>query len=168
MIKKKICLLGTEGAGKSSLANRFANDSFSEDYKRTIGVKLFNKIIECEGQEVSFIVWDMQGGSELYKQQSYYYEGAFAHLILGDSSDQKSVEEVPIFHKESRATNSDAMVFLCLSKIDLESYAALDQDILNMKKEHEFTDVFKTSSKANNGIDEMFQTLAMKAINNKV
>ncbi len=41
----KIILLGDGAVGKTSIANRFAEDKFSQNYKQTVGVDFFIKRI---------------------------------------------------------------------------------------------------------------------------
>lgn len=43
MIKKKICLLGTFGVGKTSLIRKYVQNIFSDEYITTIGVKIEKK-----------------------------------------------------------------------------------------------------------------------------
>jgi len=43
-VSKKIVLLGHFGVGKSSLIKRFVENTFSEDYKVTIGEHIFKKM----------------------------------------------------------------------------------------------------------------------------
>jgi Ras-related protein Rab-28 len=49
----KVIILGDGAVGKSSICTRFANETFSQTYKQTIGVDFFIKKINlprtCEG-----------------------------------------------------------------------------------------------------------------------
>jgi GTPase SAR1 family protein len=40
MIKKKICMVGLYGVGKTSLVKRYVDSIFDERYHTTIGVKI--------------------------------------------------------------------------------------------------------------------------------
>jgi Ras-related protein Rab-28 len=44
----KIILLGDGAVGKTSLATRFTEDKFSQNYKQTIGVDFFMKRINLQ------------------------------------------------------------------------------------------------------------------------
>ena len=44
-IKRKICLLGTPGVGKTSLINRYVSNIFGDEYLSTIGTKVTKKSI---------------------------------------------------------------------------------------------------------------------------
>jgi len=47
MLKKKICMLGSYGVGKTSLVARFVN-SFTDKYQTTIGVKIDKKVLQVD------------------------------------------------------------------------------------------------------------------------
>ena len=53
MIKKKICMLGSFAVGKTSLVQRYVNSIFSEKYHTTIGVKIDQKIIQYNHEDVN-------------------------------------------------------------------------------------------------------------------
>ena len=46
MIKRKICLLGAPGVGKTSLVARFVKSIFSEKYQATVGAKVDKKTVQ--------------------------------------------------------------------------------------------------------------------------
>ena len=164
MIKKKICLLGDEGAGKTSLASRFADESFSDHYKSTVGVKLFTKDVFYKDEEVRFVVWDMRGGVDFYKQNSYYYNGAFAHIVLADCSSAESIKNIPLYYEESRSNYLSSQAILCLSKIDLEKVSSLESDLDMIQQSCKFHSTYETSAKLGTGVREMFESLAKLAI----
>jgi len=167
LIKKKICLLGNEGAGKSSLANRFATDSFSEDYKSTIGVKLFTKLLEIDSQQVKLVIWDMKGGSDSYSNNSYYYNGAFAHILLSDISSEECLKSLPAYYKTSKDNYLSSPCYLCFSKTDLEPHKNIESYRNTFEKEMNFTDTFYTSAKEGTGVSNMFAEIAKKAIDSQ-
>ena len=48
MQKKKICLLGSYGVGKTSLVARFVHSMFADKYHTTVGVKIDKKVLAVE------------------------------------------------------------------------------------------------------------------------
>ena len=51
MQKKKICLLGSYGVGKTSLVARFVHSMFADKYHTTVGVKIDKKVLTVDGEE---------------------------------------------------------------------------------------------------------------------
>ncbi|MDT0558499.1 Rab family GTPase [Ichthyenterobacterium sp. W332] len=84
---KKIVLLGHFGVGKSSLIRRFIENIFSEDYKVTIGVHISKKKVEIsENEDVSLIIWDLEGQDDIKKTRSSYLLGSHAFIYVFDLS----------------------------------------------------------------------------------
>lgn len=52
----KIILLGDGAVGKTSIANRFTDDKFSQNYKQTVGVDFFIKRINLPRKIMHFIL----------------------------------------------------------------------------------------------------------------
>lgn len=59
----KVIVVGNGCVGKTSLIHRFAEDSFTDDYKRTLGVDFLTKTM-YEGSlnaTINFEIWDTAG-----------------------------------------------------------------------------------------------------------
>ena len=54
-VSKKIVLLGHFGVGKSSLLRRFVEDTFSDDYKVTIGVHIMKKEVIVDNGSICLL-----------------------------------------------------------------------------------------------------------------
>jgi small GTP-binding protein len=61
MISKKICMVGAFSVGKSALIERFVHSVFSDRYLSTVGVKISKKVVALEGEEMTIVLWDMEG-----------------------------------------------------------------------------------------------------------
>ena len=57
----QIMMLGDAGVGKTSIARRFTDDAFLNNYIHTIGIDFLEKIIECQGQQIKLQIWDTAG-----------------------------------------------------------------------------------------------------------
>ena len=60
-VSKKVVLLGHFGVGKSSLLRRFVENTFSDNYVVTIGVHIMKKEVMINNENVTLIVWDVEG-----------------------------------------------------------------------------------------------------------
>ena len=54
-------MLGFLGLHKTSIARRFVDDAFANNYIHTIGIDFLEKIIECQGQQIKLQIWDTAG-----------------------------------------------------------------------------------------------------------
>jgi small GTP-binding protein len=61
--KMKVCLVGDEGVGKSSLIRRFVYSEFDEDYVKTVGTVVRKKEVELpeKGIKAMLMIWDIMG-----------------------------------------------------------------------------------------------------------
>ena len=74
--KKKICMVGACGVGKTSLVRRFVESIFDESYQTTIGVKIDKKLLELDGREVTLVIWDLAGEDEFAQVREAHLRGA--------------------------------------------------------------------------------------------
>ena len=90
MIQKKICLLGASSVGKTSLIRQFVDGIFNERYLTTIGVKVDKKLVEHNGEQIQFILWDIEGNDRYNLFQERYLRGAAAYIIVVDQTRMSS------------------------------------------------------------------------------
>ena len=61
MIQKKVCMVGVFGTGKTSLVQRYVRSLFSAKYHSTVGVKIDRKQVQVGTEQVSLLLWDIEG-----------------------------------------------------------------------------------------------------------
>ncbi len=84
MVSKKIVVVGHFGVGKTSLIRRFVEDSFSDDYKVTIGVHILKKTLNVNDQDVSLILWDTEGTDDIEEIRKAYLMGTHGFVLVCD------------------------------------------------------------------------------------
>ena len=59
----KVLIVGNGKVGKSSMIRRFCTGTFTNTYKRTIGVDFLEKVQYCRelGEDVRMMLWDTAG-----------------------------------------------------------------------------------------------------------
>lgn len=59
IVSVKVLVVGNGGVGKSSLIRRFCKDTFTDQYKKTIGVDFLEKqqYVPSVGETVTMMVW---------------------------------------------------------------------------------------------------------------
>ncbi len=162
-ISKKVVLIGHFGVGKSSLIRRFVENTFSDDYKVTIGVHIFKKSVPIpeEGKDVSLVIWDLEGNDDIRETRLSYLLGTNAYIYVFDVSrptTYKDIDSDILYLKEKCPT---APIKIVGNKEDLLTKKQIGD--LNEKIES-FIDFF-TSAKTGNKVDELFSKLALELIN---
>ena len=84
MLKKKICMVGQFGVGKTSLVRRFVHSIFDDRYLTTIGVKIDRKDVSIDGQALTLMLWDMAGEDDLAELNVSHLRGASGYILVAD------------------------------------------------------------------------------------
>lgn len=86
ILSKKIVLIGNIHVGKTSLIKRYVHHKFSEEYKSTIGVGIEKKVVQIENEQVTLLIWDLEGESSVEDLSSSYLIGAQGIIYVFDLS----------------------------------------------------------------------------------
>jgi small GTP-binding protein len=158
MLQKKICMIGSFAVGKTSLVRRFVESIYSEAYHTTVGVKVDKKVVQCVGQEVTLVLWDIYGEDELQKMRWSYLRGASGYLLVADGTRRATLDKgVELEEKVRQEVGAIPFVF-AVNKSDLaaewELEAALEERTV-MKN----WNILRTSAKTGEGVEEAFAKL---------
>lgn len=125
----KICLLGEYGVGKSSLANRWVFDQFSEVYASTIGVRtLACTAVWQGGRRQRCVVWDVVGEPSLSALTRRYMVGADISLFVADGLRSRTLKTALALAAEAgTAFPTDMKRALVLTKLDQRSLWQITQ-----------------------------------------
>ncbi|MDL2316488.1 GTP-binding protein [Desulfovibrio sp. OttesenSCG-928-A18] len=92
MINKKICMLGAFSVGKTSLVSQYVHSVFSDKYLSTVGVKISKKMLVRNGQEISLVLWDMEGKDIYADINTSYLRGAMGFFVVADGMRRETLE----------------------------------------------------------------------------
>lgn len=156
MIKKKICLLGSFGVGKTSLIKRFVLNIFSDTYITTIGVKVEKKAIMLDdGQEVLLVIWDLEGSDEFDHLAETYLRGMSGYILVADGTREETLDTALKIKKCIDRKSPELPVTLILNKMDLaEEWIIRDETI--KKLEQIGLPVLKASAKTGEEVEHAF------------
>ncbi len=154
---KKIVVLGHFGVGKTSLIRRFVTDTFSDNYKVTIGVHITKKVVEISvDKTISLILWDLEGTDDIVSIRDSYLLGTHGVVFVFDVSRPSTFEHLSSDLKivSNKAPNIPLMVVG--NKSDLVNKAELkvvfDENRLPVN--------VLTSAKTGEFVNELFLKLA--------
>lgn len=163
MLQKKICMLGSFAVGKTSLVRRFVDNSFSENYTTTIGVKIDKKNVTVNNTEVALLLWDVYGEDSHQTVLPAYLRGMAGYLLVADPTRPTSFKSAVSLHHLVKDTLGEKPFVFVLNKSDLKEQwttepAELKDEIDQLKSLA--VAVIETSAKTETGVNEMFETLA--------
>ena len=161
---KKIVLLGHFGVGKSSLIRRFVENTFTEDYKVTIGVHISKKTVEISNgkDSVTLIIWDLEGHDDIKKTRSSYLLGTHGFIYVFDLSRPATFENLKSEVTFLKDNFPNIPVKVVGNKLDLVNTSYLKQYDAVFKP---LVDFF-TSAKSGSKVESLFSKLAEDLIKN--
>lgn len=152
--------MGSFSVGKTSLIKRFVNSIFDDKYHTTVGVKIDKKVMSIDGQDLTFVIWDIAGEDDFASFRPAYLRGVSAYIIVVDGTRQKSIDVGLEIHKKSHIITGGVPVVFALNKCDLEDKWILQEQDLSTFKQFNYP-VIKTSAKTGQSVDEIFQQLGL-------
>jgi hypothetical protein len=159
-LKKKICMVGQFGVGKTSLVRRFVESVFDERYLTTIGVKIDRKDVTVGSASVTLMLWDLAGEDDLAQLNASHLRGASGYILVADGCRAASLAKAVELQKRIADQLGPLPFVLVLNKADLrEQWEVKEAAVL----EHGWP-TFETSAKAGSGVDEMFLAIAGKLV----
>ena len=160
-ISKKIVLVGHFGVGKSSLIRKFVLDTFSDDYKVTIGVQILKKEIKIKETNLSFIIWDIEGKEELQSLRPSYLLGTSAFIYVIDPTRATTYAnlklELDYLQKNFPATTAVTVA----SKSDLINITEFKKELLEL----DLNVNYFSSAKTGQNVEKIFENLGLNLLN---
>jgi len=160
MVKKKVCLLGQFGVGKTSLIEKFVFNVFSEKYLSTIGVKVDKKeVVLPDGRRAVLMVWDLAGQEEENPAPRAYLKGMSGYLLVADGTRPDTLEMVRRIHKTVGGQYPDVPFRLLINKSDLTAdWKISPRDYEDYTRKG--VEVHITSAKEGTAVEDAFVGLA--------
>lgn len=161
----KILLIGDSGVGKTAILCQYCDQIFSEDTSSTIGVDYRTRKVILNDQSVILQLWDTAGQEKFRNITTSYYRGSQGILIVYDSSNSETLQQVSYWISELKKENVDGVVFLVGNKSDLvETLSKEMEDIVKtVNLPH-----FRVSAKTADGIEDLFLELVRKIMDKGV
>lgn len=160
MIQKKICMLGASGVGKTSLVQRFVKSIYSEKYHTTIGVKIDKKTFSVYGEDVTLLLWDLQGEDEEHKIRPSFLRGASGYFVVVDMTRHETLVTAFSIQQMVKHEVGDLPFYILFNKSDLtDEFAVSETEIDEMQKNHGWK-ILQTSAKTGDRVEQAFYELA--------
>ena len=164
----KILLLGDSSVGKTCFLMRYTDNTFQDIHMSTIGLDYKLKNVQLEnGKMVKIQVWDTAGQDRFRSITKNYYKGAHGIILIYDVTEQKSFDNVKNWMAQIKEEVSERVsIVLVGNKIDDEDNRKISTEQgESMAKEYEIM-FFECSAKTGQNIDEIFNNLVKKVVEN--
>jgi len=175
-IKGKICLLGDNAVGKTSLIRRYVLDIFQDKYISTIGTKITKKSLILKHPKnkirinMTLLIWDIMGDmSSLpeiihsynkYAPQQKYFENAKGAMVVCDITRQNTLNNISNWIKKFKEIAGDVPIVFLGNKADLQAISKIDmKDIEDVAEKNNCRFLF-TSAKTGQNVEQAFSKIS--------
>lgn len=162
-LQKKICMLGAAGVGKTSLIRRFVQSIYSEKYHTTIGVKIDKKTLTVGADEVTLLLWDLQGEDGEFKIRPSFLRGASGYFLVIDLTRHETLVTAFSIQKMVEREVGKLPFLVLFNKNDLtEEFEITDEEIADLAQYDWKT--MRSSAKNGENVEEAFQLLTKEML----
>ena len=161
LVTSKVCIVGDFAVGKTSVAERYVNNVFSEKYLTTVGVKVDTKEVELpdKGIRHKLIIWDVAGTNRFSDIEFAYLRGAAGFIFVADGTRSMTLGTVEDLRREIDERYGRRSAVLLVNKADLTDLWEIDDDRID-NVANEFDAAHRTSAKTGDGVEDALEHLA--------
>ena len=159
MLKKKICMLGSYGVGKTSLVARFVHSLFADKYQTTVGVKIDKKVLQVDGRDLTLMLWDLAGEEDNAPVKLNQVRDASGYLLVLDGCRAKTLDVALSIQQRVEAEIGARPFLLLANKADERANWEIPDSTWSDLAGRGWT-ILETSAKTGAHVEEAFLTLA--------
>lgn len=159
MKSHKVCVLGDFAVGKTSLIRRFVDQTFSEKYLTTVGVKIDTKLVAVGGEQVKLVIWDIAGLDHLDALRSSYVRGMAGYLLVCDATRRSTLTSAKNVQAEVAELIGPVPFCFLANKSDLKAEFEVDEQDLQVLQDQGWFTLW-TSAKEGDNVERAFEQVA--------
>ena len=168
-VKKKICLIGDWGVGKTSLIRKYVFNQFDDKYLVTFGTKISKKRIKYKLQEdrmidLNLLIWDIMGQKEFKKVQLNAYKSANGAFIVCDVTRRESLNNILNWHSDLLSITGDIPVVILANKHDLLNQGEFTNKDVEDLANNLNAKYFFTSAKTGFNVEDAFKEIGKRLL----
>jgi small GTP-binding protein len=159
-------MVGVYAVGKTCLVQQFVTGIFSVKYLSTVGVKIDRKRLRVGNEDITLMLWDLEGRDALVDVNSSYVKGAHGVMYVADGTRPETVIAINGLRDMVEDTIGEVPSVIAFNKSDLK-----DQWVISESSENSAggagTHRLRTSAKTGEGVESAFQWLAEQTMKPK-
>ena len=163
----KFLVLGDQMVGKTSVLERYVNNTFKANYLTTIGMDKRFKRLEVNNTDVDVFITDTAGEERFRSLTKMFYKGADGIFVGFSLLDPKTLESINYWIEQINENCSKeypiSLVLFGNKCDDKENIKVKKEEIDAIKNKYDLT-YFETSAKDNINIQNLFEYLIKTTI----
>ncbi len=162
----KLVLLGDADSGKTVLLQRYTSNTFSPEYKQSLGASFAVKDLHIRNLKVKLIIWDIAGQPSFRQVRRHYFSGSHGAILVFDVANPSTFMTVLNWINDYRRICPKGLIVL----VGNWKHQTKDRRVPfmagKMVERRWGTPYFETDSATGAGIHEAFSLITSTAINN--
>ena len=161
--KMKVCLVGDEGVGKTSLIRRFVYSEFDEDYVKTVGTVVRKKEVELpeKGIKAMLMIWDIMGRRDFMDIFKDAYSKQIAGIVaVFDLTRPPTLDSLYDWLGRTGGSGEGVPMIILANKADLADRVKVCDDDIEQLCASMGCSWLKTSAKTGENVENAFSLLA--------
>jgi Ras-related protein Rab-3C len=160
----KCILIGDAGVGKSSIIERYVNDTFSNSGNTTVGVDYFAKYIPLDSSIennkkqhiIKLQIWDLAGQMNYRNIIHSYYRNAEVLFYVFDKSHRETFHNFERWIDDFRTRLDDIQIVIVGNKSDISHCGVHSDEAIELANKYD-AQYYETSAKEDVNIREIFE-----------
>ena len=164
----KILFLGDTSVGKTSLLIRYIDDKYDDKGCPTLGVDVRYKYVTLDEKKIRVDIWDTAGQERFKNITKNYFREANGIILVFDVTNKETFDVLKkwLITAKDNVPPETEMIAVG-NKIDLEEKREVKFELLKEFGLKYKIDVFETSAKTGQGVQEIFNSLISNLFTNK-
>eukprot|EP01088_Endostelium_zonatum_P021682 TRINITY_DN871_c0_g1_i1.p1 TRINITY_DN871_c0_g1~~TRINITY_DN871_c0_g1_i1.p1 ORF type:complete len:207 (+),score=19.34 TRINITY_DN871_c0_g1_i1:166-786(+) len=156
----KVVVIGDGGVGKTSMLNRFVDNTFSVNVGPTGGQDFKSKLVTIDGKQVKLNIWDTAGQDTTALLTRSYYKEAKGAVLVFDLGEDRTLSNLYNWLEDlNRYAEMEQVKILVGNKNDIEERSVRADEGKRFANDHQLT-YMESSAKTGENIENVFSTLA--------
>jgi small GTP-binding protein len=158
-LRRKVCLLGAPGVGKTSIVRRFVEHRFDLDYDSSIAMAISKGTVELGGISLEMMLWDPEGSEAWGQYNRSFISGASGLMFVVDATKPRTLDHLLEAQSKGRGFIGSRPAVLIVNKVDLTQDFALTKAQIDAASKLNWH-LLQASAKSADNVDEAFTKLA--------
>ena len=161
-------MMGDCAVGKTYLVLRYTKNTFSPEYKRSLGTSFAVKHLQIKGHALNVLIWDIAGQPSFDQVRRHYYAGAHGALLVFDVTNPATFMTLLDWYNDFKNISPKGSVVLVGNKMDLDSERCVTSKVSKMLQTWWNIPYVETSCLTGVKVEEAFLSLITPNIEKKI